>query len=99
MVVSPVRMDDGTMLNWHPPQPVTFNLIEAKRRRDRGERQRRAIMGNLRARKNGSVGPVNSSAALDCLFDLAAGVLFAFTAVESLANHAIDMLPAGRRAP
>lgn len=93
MVVSPVNMDDGTLLNWHPPQPVTFNLIEAKRRRDRGESQRRAIMGNLRGRKNGSVGPANPSAALDCLADLAAAVLFAFTAVESLANHAIDMLP------
>jgi hypothetical protein len=93
-VVSPVTMDDGRLLNWHSPQPVTFNLVEAKRRRDRGESRRRAIMGNLRARKNGSVGPDNPSAALNCLADLAAAVLFAFTAVESLANHAIDMLPA-----
>lgn len=90
--VSPVDLDDGQRLMWHPPQPVTFNLLEAKRLRDRGVRRRRNIMGNLVARPDGSVGPANSHATLDCLSDLAAAVLFAFTAVESLANHAIDML-------
>jgi hypothetical protein len=92
VVVSPVQMDDGRLLHWYPPQPVAFNLVEAKRKRDRGEAQRRSILGNLRARKGGSFGPVNSSATLDCLSDLAAAVLFAFTAIESLANHAIDTL-------
>lgn len=84
---------DGRRLAWHPPQPVVFNLIEAKRHRDPGVRQRRAIFGNLIARSDGSHGPANSHAALDCLSDLVAGVLFAFTAVESLANHVIEMLP------
>jgi hypothetical protein len=78
---------------WHPPQPVTFNLLEAKRHRDRGVHRRRSIMGNLVARADGAVGPANSHAALDCLSEMAAAVLFAFTAIESLANHAIDMLP------
>jgi len=71
-----------------------FNLIEAKRHRDRGVRKRRAIMGNLVRRPHeGRQQPANSHATLDCLSNLAAAVLFAFTTVESLANHAIDMLP------
>jgi hypothetical protein len=78
---------------WHPPQAVTFNLVEAKTHRDRGERQRRGILSNLERRPDGSYGPVNSHAALDCLSELVAAVLFSFTAVESLANHVIDMLP------
>lgn len=93
VVVSPVNLADGRRLMWHPPQPVTFNLLEAKRHRDRGVSQRRNIMGNLVARSDGAVGPANAHAALDCLSELAGAVLFAFTAIESLANHAIDMLP------
>jgi hypothetical protein len=50
-------------------------------------------MGNLERRSDGAYGPGNSHATLDCLSELVAGVLFSFTAVESLANHAIDMLP------
>jgi hypothetical protein len=95
LVVSPVNMDDGVKLMWHPPQPVTFNLIEAKRYGDRGVASRRSIMGNLTARPDGGYEPLNGHAALDCLSDLSAAILFAFTAIESLANHAIDMLPDG----
>lgn len=91
--VSPVNLPDGRRLMWHPPQPVAFNLLEAKRRRDRGVSQRRNIMGNLVKRPDGGYGPANSHATLDCLSELAAAVLFAFTAIESLANHAIDLLP------
>jgi hypothetical protein len=94
VVVSPVNLDDGGRLLWWPPQPVAFNLLEAKRHRDRGVRQRRRIMGNLVARPDGSgLQPSNAHAALDCLSELAAAVLFSFTAVESLANHAIESLP------
>jgi hypothetical protein len=92
LAVSPVNLADGRRLMWHPPQPVAFNLLEAKRHRDRGVSQRRSIMGNLGGRPDG-VGPTNSHAALDRLSELAAAVLFAFTAIECLANHAIDMLP------
>src|SRR4051794_6273878 len=67
--VSPVRMPDDRLLMWHPPQPVAFNLIEAKRARDRGARQRRAIMAKLRARPDG-YGPENARAAVDCVRDL-----------------------------
>ena len=35
-VLSPVLMDDGRELLWYPPQPVAFNLVEAKQARDRG---------------------------------------------------------------
>jgi hypothetical protein len=91
--VSPVNLDDGTRLMWHPPQPVTFNLIEAKKYRDRGERRRRRIMGNLERRADDHLGPSNAHAVLDCLSELVIAVLLSFTAVESLANHVIDMLP------
>jgi hypothetical protein len=93
VVVSPVNTPAGDRLMWHPPQPVAFNLLEAKRQRDPAVRQRRSIMGNLIARPHG-IGrqPRNTHSALDCLSGLAAGVLFSFTAVESLANHAIEML-------
>jgi hypothetical protein len=93
VVVSPVRMPDGRKLMWHPPQAVTFNLIQAKTHRDRGAKQRRAIMAKLKARRDGGYMPKNSRAVLDCLGDLYAAVLFSFTAIESLANHAIEMLP------
>jgi hypothetical protein len=90
--VSPARMADGRVLMWHSPQPVAFNLIEAMRFRDRGRKRRLAIMGNLEKRRDDNYGPRNSRAAIDCLRDLQAAVLSAFTAIESLANHAIDML-------
>jgi hypothetical protein len=93
VVVSPVNLEGGERLMWHPPQPVAFNLLQAKRNRDRGVRLRRSIMGNLSRRADPTVEPLNSHAAIDCLADLAAAVLFSFTAIESLANHAIDMLP------
>jgi hypothetical protein len=85
-------MDDGRRLMWHPPQPIAFNLIEAKRHQVKGATARRGIMGNLIAR-DGGYQPANTHRVLDCLSDLAAAVLFAFTAIESLANHAIEMLP------
>jgi hypothetical protein len=92
VAVSPVRMDDGRVLNWYSPQPVAFSLVEAKRLCDRAVPKRRQVLGNLRKRENDSYGPTNARVALDCLSDLAAAVLFAFTAIESLANHSIDQL-------
>lgn len=92
-VLSPVLMDDERELLWYPPQPVAFNLVEAKRVRDRGVRSRRNIMAKLKKRSSGDgVQPINSSTVLNCVRDLQSAVLFAFTAIESLANHAIDML-------
>lgn len=90
-------MPDGRTLYYHPPQPVTFNLIEAKRHRDPGVRKRRQIMGNLLASETDAgdprYSPQNSHAVLDCLSDLVGAVLHAFTAIESLANHSIEQLP------
>jgi hypothetical protein len=92
-VLSPVKMDDGRELVWYPPQPIAFNLIEAKRFRDRGVKARRNIMCKLKKRPSGNaLQPANSTTVLNCIRDLQSGVLFAFTAIESLANHAIDML-------
>jgi len=92
VVVSPLELDDGRLLKWHPPQPVAFNLLEAKRYRDRGVKARRGILGNLVRRADGALQPSNTHATIDCLSDLAAAVLFSFTAIESLANHVIEML-------
>jgi hypothetical protein len=93
MAMSPVLLADGRVLAYHPPQPVTFNLLEAKRHRDRGARQRGAIFGNLKAPDdNGHSRPHNLSAVLDCLSELVGAVLHAFTAIECLANHSIEQL-------
>jgi hypothetical protein len=98
LVVSPVRLSDGRLLMWHPPQPVAFNLIEAKGHRDRGLRQRVSIISKLKKHPPGGAHnedqyrPANSHAAIDCLSELQSGVLLAFTAIESLANHAVEML-------
>lgn len=93
LAVSPLRLDDDKTLMWHPPQPVAFNLLEARRYRDRGVKARRSIMGNLIARSEGDqLSPQNSRAAVDCISDLSIGVLFSFTAIEALANHSIDQL-------
>jgi hypothetical protein len=96
IAMSPVRMPDGQVLAYHPPQPVAFNLVEAKRHRDRGVKQRRAILGNLKMPDaNGHRRPQNSAAVIDCLSDLVSAVLHAFAAIECLANHSIDQLDDG----
>jgi hypothetical protein len=85
-------MRDGRQLRWYPPQPVAFALIEAKRYRDRGVRERRAIIGGLVRRDDGAWAPEDAGRALDCVSDLHVAVTYAFTAIESLANHSIDQL-------
>ena len=94
LAVSPLTLGDGQTILWHPPQPVAFALLEAKRYRDRGARERRGIMGNLSAREGppGRLSPQNSRKVIDCISDLTVAVLFSFTAIESLANHSIDQL-------
>lgn len=83
-VLSPVLMDDGRELLWYPPQPVAFNLIEAKRARDRGAKSRRNIMAKLKKRPSrDGVQPLNSTTALNCIRDLQSAVLYSFTAIES----------------
>jgi hypothetical protein len=41
-VVFPVNLEDGRKLMWHPPQPVAFNLMEAKKHQRRGIKERRS---------------------------------------------------------
>lgn len=77
--------------------PVAFNLVQAKRYRDRGVRERQSIMSRLAKRRDGEAyGPKNSRRAVDCIFDLQTAVLCAFLAIESFANHAIETLPDGK---
>lgn len=64
VIVSPVRMDDGRELQWHPPQPVAFSLVEAKALCDRAVPSRRRIMANLHRRPNDTYDPPNQHAAL-----------------------------------
>jgi hypothetical protein len=92
--LSPARMEDGRELGWYPPQPVALGLIEAKRYRDRGVKEREAIMSELKPRDDGRWGwqPAKAPQVIDCVSDLQVAVLYAFTAVESLANHSIDQL-------
>jgi hypothetical protein len=92
-VLSPVFMDDGRELIWYPPQPVAFNLVEAKRARDLGVKSRRNIIAKLKKRPSGDgLQPMNSTPVLNCIRDLQSAVLYAFTAIECLANHGIYML-------
>jgi hypothetical protein len=92
LAVSPVRMDDNRVLMWHPPQAVAFGLVDAKTYRDRGSKQRRSLMSQIRVRRDGNPGFPNPSAVIDCVRDLQSAVLYAFTAIESFANHVVDML-------
>jgi hypothetical protein len=92
LAVSPVRMDDGRVLMWHPPQAVAFALVDAKTYRDRGRKQRRALMAQITVRRDENPGFPNPSAVIDCVRDLQSAVLYAFTAIESFANHVVDML-------
>jgi hypothetical protein len=90
--ISPATMRDGRQLRWYPPQPVAFALIEAKRYRDRGVTERAAITGGLVHRDDDARAPEHVGRALDCVSDLRVAMTYAFTAIESLANHAIDQL-------
>jgi hypothetical protein len=92
VVVSPLLMKDGRELRWYPPQPVAFSLVEATRYRDRGVKERVAVMSQLTRREDGGWAPGNPRRTIDCLSDLQVAVLYAFTAIESLANHSIDQL-------
>lgn len=96
--VSPVRtviLGDGREVMVMHPQAVSFYLIEAKRHRDRAERVRRNVLKTLRQRADGVWASTNTPAVLDCLSGLITAVLFSFTAIEAMANGAIDSLPDG----
>jgi len=64
VLVEPVLMGDRRELQWHPPQPVAFSLVEAKKLCDRAAPRRRQIIGGLRRRDNDSYMPQNSRATL-----------------------------------
>jgi hypothetical protein len=87
-------MDDGRELGWYPPQPVALGLIEARRYRDRGVQEREVLIPELSLRQDGRWGwpPKEATPVIDCVSDLHVSVLYAFAAVESLANHSIDQL-------
>jgi hypothetical protein len=92
VIGSPVAMDDGRDLFWYVPQPVAFALLEAKRHQDRGVDARQEIMGALVPRHDGRCAPADPARTIDCISDLQVAVFYAFTAIESLANHSIDQL-------
>jgi hypothetical protein len=91
--VSPVNLGDGRTLIWPSPQPIAFNLVEAKRFATRGARERRKLMSQLKPRAgDGRYSPPFRRETIDAISDLQSAVLGAFTAIESFANHAIDRL-------
>lgn len=93
VLVEPVMMDDERELQWHPPQPVAFSLVEAKRLCDRAVPRRLRIMGSLKKRDNDTFMPQNSRVTLDVISDLWSAVLHSFAAIEAIANDSIDRLP------
>jgi hypothetical protein len=93
VLVEPVMMADERELQWHPPQPVAFSLVEAKRLCDRAVPRRRRIMGSLEKRNNDTFMPQNSRVTLDVISDLWSAVLHSFAAIEAIANDSIDRLP------
>jgi hypothetical protein len=91
--VSPVARKGEPELQWHPPQPVAFSLVEAKKLARRAAKRRRSIMGSLIGRSNGTLQPANTREALDVIADLRSAVLHSFAAIEAMANAMIDRLP------
>lgn len=92
VAVSRTRLADGRVMSWPSPQSVAFNLLEAHKLARRGARARERVLSQLRQRDDGTVGPANPSAVIDCVSDLQLAVFCAFAAIESLGNHAVDML-------
>jgi hypothetical protein len=91
--VSPVNLVDGRTLIWPSPQPIAFNLVEAKRAVRRGARERFKIMSQLKCREGDArYSPPFRRETIDAIGDLQVAVLGSFTAIESFANHAIDRL-------
>jgi hypothetical protein len=84
-------MENASVLMWHPPMPVAFNLVEADRHRARGVKAWEKIMNSLKRRtEENAYGPSTTArTVIDCIFDLQTAVLCSFLAIESLANHAI----------
>lgn len=91
VAISPIELDDGRQMAWSTPQAVVFNLIEADRFLKRGLPQRRKIMSRL-VKHGDFLRPKHPTATLDCVRDLQMAIFCAFTAIEALANHGIDML-------
>ena len=92
VVVSPIELPDGRVLAFHGPQVVAFNLFEAQRHAGRGSKARRQLLGNLYRGEDEMWRMRDPRKGLDCVRELATAVLFAFTALEGLANHTIDQM-------
>lgn len=90
---APVKLDDGRVVDFPAPQFVAFFLVEAQRHLKRGERLRRQTLNQLRRHMDGSWSTTNPAVAFDCFSELAAAVLFAYAATESLANGIIEGFP------
>jgi hypothetical protein len=87
-----VKLPDGTVCSFHPPELVSFNLLEANAHALRGERLRSAAMKQVRTESTGSDRPTNATAVLDAISALSSAVFLAFSAVEGLANQSIGEL-------
>jgi hypothetical protein len=93
VAMSPLILADKTPFAFHTPQPIAFNLVEAHRRVVRSRQERDRILADVVPRpSDGRYRARDAGALPDCVGGLASGVLFAFTAIESFANHSIDQL-------
>jgi hypothetical protein len=95
VVVAPVELADGRVLYFRNPQAVVFNLHEAARHRKGGEKLRLRVTTQVVQRSGGDWEPRDHAAAIDCISELTAAVLFSFAALEAFANHTIDQLDEG----
>jgi hypothetical protein len=87
-----VELRDGRVLALRDPQVVGFNLFEAQRRARRGGRTRRQAVADLFRRDDGTWRISDPMTELDLVSDLAAAVLFSYSALEALGNDTIEQL-------
>jgi hypothetical protein len=92
VAVAPVELADGRVLFFRNPQAVVFSLHEAARHRKGGEKLRQRVTTQVAKRQDGDWEPRDHAAAIDCISEMAAAVLFSFAALEAFANHTIDQL-------
>ena len=92
-VVEPIRLEDGSELNFEAPRVVPLYLLKAKHLRDVAEPKRKATLTQTNKAPTGELAPRNAARAFDAMEDLALSVMLALAAIEAHANDAIARLP------
>lgn len=93
VVVEPIRLLSGEDLYFQTPFLVPFYLLKAKSLRDTAEPKRAAALTETHREQDGTLRPLDPSAAFDALEDLALAVIVSAAAIEAHANDIIGRLP------